>query len=177
MAQNGNFNERILDGNIKWNIRLIATQLRHAEKAKVRARSGYYKIAVILTLSIVEALVHALLVKKLGIVGSFSTGKIETYECSSLPKKFYPEDIELAICKQREEIIKISKNPNFSVLNNTCLKLSLFSNNLFQKVEWARKIRNKIHLQGLDRIDRSYNKRDLEKISGIMNDLLSLLKQ
>jgi HEPN domain-containing protein len=58
-------NDGALRANIEWHIDLIAIQIAHAKKVKGRARSGYYKIATILAASIVEALVHALLIKKL----------------------------------------------------------------------------------------------------------------
>jgi len=173
MPSNGATNEAILRANIEWHIQLIAIQVRHAEKVKGRARSGYYKLATLLIASIVEAIVHALLVRKLGIDGVISTGDYETYECSPLPKKFCPQD-DLVICKRRKEEIKLRKNPDFAILNHTCLKEQLFSKSFLNKVESVRKIRNKIHIQGLGHIDRSYTKNSVEKLSEVMNNLLNL---
>jgi len=173
MPSNAKPNESILRGNIEWHIELIAVQIRHAEKVKGRARSGYYKLATLLVASIVEAVVHALLIRKLGIDGVISTGDYETYECSLLPKTFCPQE-DLVICKRRSENIQMRKNPDFAVLNRACLKEKLLSEKLFKKVESVRKIRNKIHIQGLDYIDRSYTKNNLVKLADVMNSLLSL---
>ena len=47
--------------NVSWNLEQIAVQVGHAEKVKGRARSGYYKAAIILAASIVEALAYKIL--------------------------------------------------------------------------------------------------------------------
>jgi hypothetical protein len=72
--------EATLRQNIDWNIGLIATQVGHANSAKTRARSGYYKLAIIIAASIIEALVHLLLRRTVGDEGGISTGEKETYE-------------------------------------------------------------------------------------------------
>jgi hypothetical protein len=64
--------------NVNWNIELIATQLEHVQKAKGRARSGYYKLAVIIGASIVEAFVHVLLLNNIQDGEILKTGKRET---------------------------------------------------------------------------------------------------
>lgn len=166
-------NDETLRENIEWHIELIAIQIKHAEKVQGRARSGYYKIATILAASIIEALVHALLVKKLGADGVIVTDEKEVYECHPLPKKFYNDD-ELIIGKRREKKIRMVKNPDFAVLNNTCLKEKVYTNKFFKKVESIRKMRNKIHIQGLTYVDRSYTKKDVGNASDIIDHLLDL---
>lgn len=173
MPANETTNEAILRGNLKWHIELIAVQFRHAEKVKGRARSGYYKLATLLAASIVEAVVHALLVRKLGEDGVIATDEYETYECSSLPKKFCPQE-ELAICKKRKKEFKLKKNPDFAILNLACLRENLLSPRLFKEIESIRTVRNKIHIQGLDYIDRSYTKNKVGKLSEVMDNLLDL---
>jgi|GEM_PF-4522871 len=56
--------------NIAWNLKQVVIQLSHAHKVKGKARSGYYKIALMLDCSVVEALAHELsrrYLKDLGI--------------------------------------------------------------------------------------------------------------
>ena len=47
--------------NIHWNIDQIAVQQAQAEKVNGRAKSGYYKAAILLASSVVEALAYKLL--------------------------------------------------------------------------------------------------------------------
>ncbi|MCE9585062.1 hypothetical protein K8Q94_00350 [Candidatus Nomurabacteria bacterium] len=163
----------VLHANIEWHIELIAIQISHAKKVKGRARSGYYKMATILGATIVEGLVHAILQNKLGIDGVIFTGKKISYDCCELPKRFSEKE-QLAICKRKDEKIELKKNPDFAVLNNTCLKERLFSKEVFNRVEDVRKTRNKIHIQGLDHIDRSYTNNNVEKIAKTVNRLVDL---
>ena len=163
----------ILHSNIEWHIELIAIQINHAKKVKGRAKSGYYKLATILGASIVECVVHALLVNRLGNSGVIYTGGKIAYECQQLPKNFNDKH-ELAICKRKPETLELKKNPDFAVLNNACLKEEIFSKRIFNKVDVIRKNRNKIHLQGLKHIDRSYTIADIEKVSATISVLLDL---
>ncbi len=166
-------NEPTLRQNISWNLDLIAVQVRHAELAQTRGRSGYYKLAIITSASIIEALVHLLLRRHLGADGIVKTGDKECFECQALPATFNPPGSTLAICRQREVTISIDSNPDFGKMNKICFQYKIFTKSIFDNVENVRKIRNKIHLQGLDHIDRSYTKKDLGKVSKTMEHLLS----
>jgi hypothetical protein len=168
------FNEEALRVNVNWNIELMSVQIRHAQTVNGSARSGYYKVAVIIGASVVEALVHFLLLKKIGADGVITTGKFATYDCSSLPKNFC-DTASLVVCKKKEETFLLSKNPDFSVINNACLKEGIFKNTLFNKVDYVRKLRNKIHLQGLNQVDRSYTKTTVEKVAGVLATMLSMV--
>ena len=64
---------------------------------------------------------------------------------------------------------------DFKKVNEICFKLGVFSKKFFKKIEKIRNLRNKIHIQGLSNLDRSYTKKELEFISSIMNDLLGKL--
>ena len=165
-----------LRATINWHIELIAVQISHAQKVKGRARSGYYKMATILGATITEGLVHAILKKKLGADAIISTGKKITYECQPLPKKFSTGD-ELVIGRRKDEKIELKKNPDFSILNNTCLREGFFTERVFNKVEKVRKMRNKIHLQGLSHIDRSYTLNNVREVSGTVDALIDLYQR
>ena len=49
--------------NLIWNIKQITVQTAQAERVNGRARSGYYKVAIILVASVVEALAFKVLEK------------------------------------------------------------------------------------------------------------------
>ena len=53
----------VFDKNVEWNLVQIAVQVGHAEKVRTRARSGYYKSAIMLAAAIVEALAYKILEK------------------------------------------------------------------------------------------------------------------
>lgn len=160
--------------NVNWNLEQIAVQVGHAERVKGRARSGYYKAAIIITASIVEALAYSILEKN-------KTFKMpaEDWECRNshlLPETFTSSrGSRLSICERIQQKFSLTKFTDFKKVNEVCFKLKFFSKKLFAKIEKVRKLRNKIHIQGLDSIDRSYTKKELEFISSVMNELLNKL--
>lgn len=50
--------------NIYWNARLMVVQMDHASAVKTRAKSGYYKAAILVGGSVIEALIYMALRKK-----------------------------------------------------------------------------------------------------------------
>ena len=54
-------NSETFNKNVQWNLEQVAVQVGHAERVKARARSGYYKSAIILAAAITEALAYKLL--------------------------------------------------------------------------------------------------------------------
>jgi len=157
--------------NVEWNIDQIAVQVGHAENVRSRARSGYYKAAVIVAASVVEALAYRLLDQNKTL-----EMPLEDWECfssHSLPESHRSTDgFKFSICKRRQPRFELLKHTDFKKVNEVCLKLNLFTKKFFNKIERIRKLRNKIHIQGLDNIDRSYTKKQLEYISSVMNELL-----
>ena len=168
-------NTETFNQNVQWNLEQIAVQVGHAEQVKTRARSGYYKSAVILAAAIVEALAYKVLEKN-------NTLKMpmEDWHCvrsNFLPQQYKSDKGErLSICERTRFEFKLNKQTDFKKVNQVCLILKIFSKKLFNKIERVRKLRNKIHIQGLDNLDRSYTKSELEFISSIMNELLSKIQ-
>ena len=78
----------------------------------------------------------------------------------------------LAICKRRQPRFQLKTHTDFKAVNETCLKLSIFMRPFFKHIERVRETRNKIHLQNLDRVERSWTKRDLEMVSSVLNGLI-----
>src|SRR5258708_247859 len=142
-------NRKMLHANIEWHIKLVSAQVGHANKVKGRARSGYYKTVIILTATIVEAVLHALLVKKLGANGTIVTGDYEYNNAHLLPDKFNNGTDELVIARRHQKVLKMAKNPDFSAMNIACFKENIVNKRLHKKVDRVRKIRNRIHIQGL----------------------------
>lgn len=162
--------------NVQWNLEQVAVQVGHAERVRTRARSGYYKSAIILAAAIVEALAYKILEQ-----GNSLEMPLEDWQCvrSSFLSQQYKSNRgeRLSICERIKPKFKLSKQTDFKKTNEVCLALKIFSKKLFDKIEKIRKLRNKIHIQGLDNLDRSYTKSELEFISSAMNELLDKVKK
>ncbi len=160
--------------NIKWNLEQIVVQFRHAEKVKGRARSGYYKAAIMLAASVVEALAFKVL------SGSNLKMPLGDWQCKN--SSFLPEfcqsknGCKLSVCERNQTVFKLERNTDFKKVNEICLEIKIFSEQFFKKIEKVRILRNKIHIQGLGNIDRSYTKMELEFISSVMAELLNKLE-
>lgn len=158
--------------NINWNIDQIAIQFSQAEQVKGRARSGFYKAAIILTSSVIEALAFKLLEQTDKIM------PLDDWRCNEsllLPTQYTNNGSRLSLCKRTQNTFQLTKHTDFKKVNEVSLKLGLFSKKFFTKIEKIRKLRNKIHIQGLDNIDRSYTRKELEAISSVMSELLNKL--
>lgn len=162
--------------NVQWNLEQIAVQVGHAERVKTRARSGYYKSAIILAAAIVEALAYKILEQN-----NSKEMPLENWQCvrsNLLPQQYKSERGErLSVCERMQPKFKLNKQTDFKKVNEICLALKIFSKKLFNKIEKVRKLRNKIHIQGLDNLDRSYTKSELEFISSVMNELLGKINE
>lgn len=161
--------------NINWNIDQISVQTSHAESVKGRARSGYYKAAIILAASVVEALAYRLLEVNQGKEMPFEDS--DCYESITLPASLLPDQAgyNLMICKRTKKRFKLESRTDFSKVINISFKLSLFSHKFKLKLDKIRELRNKVHIQGLKDTDRSYTKKELESVSYAINKLIELL--
>lgn len=161
--------------NVVWNLNLVSVQVAHAESVKGRARSGYYKVAIILASTIVEALAYTILENNRS-----RQMPLEDWKCQNsqyLSSIFVSRNGEkLSICERVRPIFNLNQQTDFKKVNEVCLKLSLYHKKLFRKIEKIRILRNKIHIQGLKNIDRSYRKQELEFVSSAIDDLLKLLR-
>ena len=171
-------NEKILLENVVWNIEQIAVQYKHATEVRGKARSGYYKISIILACSIVEALAYVLLQRAIARGIEMPVLKTEYFDCQLLPKCFISDNNgRLVICKKRTPIFKLDTLTTFKEVNIISKKVGLFSKRLrlYNKLERIRQMRNKIHLQGLGFVDKSYTRKDLEYVSSAIEALLKML--
>jgi hypothetical protein len=160
--------------NIQWNLEQVSVQSVLARKVKGRARSGYYKAAIIIASSVVEALAYKILSRE-------NTERMpwEDWKCiksNHLSPRYKSEDGNiLSICERIKPRFRLEKYTDFKKVNEVCFKLEIFSKRFFRKIEKIRELRNKIHIQGLDNIDRSYTRNELEYISSVINNLLDML--
>ena len=140
-----------------------------------RAKTGYYKVAILLEAAVVEALAHHILKIKIQGGASIPNGPWECYECYTLPQIYQQGVDKLAICKRRILVFRLTNKTDFAKVNKICKDLNIFSNSFFKKIERIRTMRNRIHLQGLDQIDRSYTMKQVDSVGYVINKLIDKL--
>ncbi|MDP4011780.1 MAG: hypothetical protein Q8P72_06165 [Candidatus Roizmanbacteria bacterium] len=156
--------------NVKWNIEQASIQFAQAGRVNGRERSGFYKASVMLAASVVEALAFKLLE-----TNNHREMPFDDWTCREsylLPEQYISDGSRLSICKRAQEKFELKKHTDFKKINEVCYKLNLFSDKFFEDIEKIRTLRNKIHIQGLEYVDRSYTKRELEFISSMIPLLL-----
>jgi hypothetical protein len=156
--------------NVKWNLEQVAVLVGHAESVKTRARSGYYKSAIMLASSVVEALAFKVLEKNSSL--AMPLGDLECTRSNILPQ-IYKSDMgeRLSICERKRKRFVLGRQTDFKKVNEVCFILKLFKKRLFNNIEKIRKLRNKIHIQSIGILDRSYTKKELEFISSVLLEL------
>lgn len=176
MPRNQN-NLEILKANVALHFEQISVQLSHADKVNGRAKSGYYKVAILLAAAAAEALAHAVLRAKLDNGATPPLGQWECFESHNLPLTHQPQRTNylLSICKRRQPIFRLTEKTDFARVNAVCKDLGVFSTSFYNKIERVRTLRNRIHLQSLTEVDRSYNKQKLDSIGFVINKLIDKL--
>src|SRR5258708_25409825 len=91
-----------LKSNIEWNIVQISLQINHANSVNGKAKSGYYRVSILLAAAVAGALAHTLLKDKLdgGMIPSDEGG--ECFETLALPDSHPPTNPRLTCCKRRK---------------------------------------------------------------------------
>ncbi len=142
-----------------------------ANKVKAKARSGYYKSGIIIASSVVEGLMYKKLEKGINTTKTLKSSHYKGYNI--LPKQFVSKDgNRICLCERIEEIFSLGKQTDFKRINETCLKLEIISKETFIKLEKIRQLRNKLHIQSLEKVDRSYTKKELEFVLRVLNKLM-----
>jgi hypothetical protein len=165
---------KVFSQNIAWNINQVIALSAQAENTKGRARSGYYKAAVIIAASIVEALCFKLLENNKHL-----KMPLEDYRCKNsqfLSENFISKEGErLSICERSRMVFQLDDRTDFKKTIDISQELKLLPKSLYNKIDKIRVMRNKIHLQGLESIDRSYKKSTVEYISSVIYKLLLMM--
>ncbi|MBI1908203.1 hypothetical protein HYS28_02175 [Candidatus Uhrbacteria bacterium] len=162
--------------NLNWNLRQAVLQVSHAKKVNTRARSGYYKAAALFLCSIVEAVAFYLLRKKLNALPSDKV-PLEPKECHeiyALPQSFSSPGIDLVVAKRYQKPFQLTQWTEFARVNEKCRQLGIISEPLFKRMEWARKLRNRYHLQGRHQTEQRWTMNDIERISKVLSALRAI---
>ncbi len=161
----------ILKTNIALTMQYII-ELNEISKKEINIKSFIYKTIIIYSASIIEAVLHYYLQNNI---------KKEILE-----KEWTYSDIRiLHEIKKNEQIIagrrfkkkiKIKKNIDFKKINEISLKFNIIDKIFFDKFEKVRKLRNRIHLSGLNNIDYNYNKKTLSFVFDSVREALDIIQ-
>jgi len=165
----------VLDKNVRVTIEGISVQIAHASNVRGKARTGYYKVAILLAASIVEALLFYFLEKKESENPNFfeSESIKITKPIHRLPNTELGSTMDLWIAKKEKVPFQI-KNATFMAMNRFCEEQKILNKRLVASLEYTRKKRNEIHLQTLNSTQQQFNAQILERIS---NTILLLYRK
>ncbi len=154
----------------------VAVQMAHARAVKGRARSGYYRVAFLLTASMVEAVLHDYIIAMCNHDKDLikKVRRMRASKGATALIKLHPEKMgttkELWICEiDREKIDKLS---SFSGMNDISLEMGIINKRLYSSLERIRKQRNEIHLQTLENANRKYTKQMVESAGKVFLNII-----
>lgn len=160
--------------NIKRRLTAVTVQVGHAEERGISnvAKSAYYRSATILVCTVVEGLVY-----KLARIATkreeLTVAEIEEYKrVHKIPRSVFGRD-DVVICRTHLKKVHIDDGGvTFKRLNDLLRKKKVINDEVFKQLEYVRKERNKLHLQGLEFSDTGYTKNKLNKATEPLEFLL-----
>jgi hypothetical protein len=165
----------VLDRHIELTITEIVAQLDHAESFKTRAKTGYYKVAIVLTVSILEALLYHYIERAVAKDPALTkhpkvrtTNHVHAQDLGTLNKYLAGSGHEFCMHRIEETDFELTHRTNLSMLTNFCYATGLIGKQLKDGIEYAQSKRNQIHLQGLTTTSYKYNGKMIDRIIGTM---------
>ena len=157
----------------------VFTLLHMASHYNTRSKTVYYKCAFILLASVVEALVYHFiechttqdptLIQKGDSTKLKSLQELHSSHTGSSKKLWLAEEVIMPAT-----FGDITKD--FNKMNDFCKKYLGISERLYKDLNYVRKKRNEIHLQGLTTASRSYTKVQINKAGTTMIKMLNELE-
>jgi hypothetical protein len=165
----------ILARNIVITLDEIVAQIEQADKVNTRAKTGYYKMAIYLSASIVEALLYHLIERAMGkdpkICEKVTAEEHKQVEQLNQLNRMHGSSKVFKICEIKTRDFKLGKTTMLKAMNDFCYETKLIDERLHKSIEYAGELRNKIHLQGLKTTERHFNSVMLNKV---FNNVLKL---
>ena len=128
--------------------------------------SSIHKDMILYTASIVEGCLHYCLQRYI-TTGSVVAGKVMPSDwITKNPKPLYEVSSTERIigATQVRSAEKLKNNTQFIVINKAARKASILTQELFDKANHLREMRNAIHLKGLRAVDDLYTKEDAQRV-------------
>lgn len=154
--------------NVKKRLTAIAVQIGQAEKRGISniAKSSYYRAATILTTTIIESVVFHLVKEDIKKTNNIFEKEVLHKQLHKLPKSLFNDVDGFYICQRIEKDVYIDdEGITFGKMNLHLKHKGIITQNEYKKLEFVRKERNKLHLQGLNKLDTGYTKKKFERIT------------
>jgi hypothetical protein len=163
--------------NIKRRFIDITVQVKHASKKGIsnQAKSGYYRFAILLACTISEGLLFRIIRQYLDKNGGNMGLATKYKEPHHIPPKYHNGNVVL--CIQEKLPILLSNQTKFSELIKFAHDKKVISNGENTNLEKVMRLRNRIHVQSLERRDNGYTKKKLDEIFNSINELVKIYNQ
>lgn len=149
-------------------------------KSSNSVKSSYYRSALILQYTIIEALTYELVKRSTANVGHVIGEKITHKQKQHIKGAVFSSSNDLCICEKIKSNILISDTNGDADFGKLIIYLKnhgLISKLEYKLIDWVRIERNKIHLQGLTIPDVGYNKLKLKKTNKILQILVTKISK
>ena len=160
--------------DIVFNYVLILFTLSEAKKYDAIIKSSFRKSVVIYTSSIIEAMILYLLKQKIKSEKIILSNEWKYFNIVPI-HKISNNPTEEVISGFRKNEIKNIESIDFYRMNDLCLKHKSIDEELFNEVNEARKLRNRLHIGGLKEVERNFNSSDLKFIFMVAEKVKNLL--
>jgi len=138
-----------------------------------------YKDMIVCTGSVIESCLHFCLKKYFELEKIKSTDVMPCEWKNKICKKVYDialEKSEVCTIIRQKKPVKLTDITQFKDINTACKKAEILNNELYEKAEYIRDQRNKIHLTGMMIIDDFYTENDAKIVFAYAKDLLTNIK-
>jgi len=164
--------------NVGMRMTAIGIYIHESQKEGINtvAKSAYYRSAVILTCTLIEGLVYHLVQHESSSEDNI-VKRIKEYKnkCKISPSFFNQNDVFLVLESCKDVCIG-EEGVTFQDLNRYLKRSNKITDKEYNKLEYARKERNKIHVQSLNVPDVGYTKRKINKMTNILILLIDKIK-
>ena len=132
--------------------------------------SSFRKTIIINTASIIEALLQWKLKNKVKAEKIELSQEWKFYDVKILHKISASEEVVGA--KRRRGKKQVSKL-DFVRIIDLCVKHKIVTNQFSKELHKVRELRNRLHLGGLEEVEREYTKKDLNFVFGVVEGVIS----
>jgi hypothetical protein len=167
----------ILARNMKVTIGDVIVQYQQAQKVQTRARTGHYKVAILLMASVVEALLYDIIDTKCAANPAlWKTIQYKRYtKLHTIVGTKIGVSKDLYICREDIVDFQLGKKAMLEQMNIFCRDAKIISLKQSLEIEYVMRKRNEIHLQGLASVNRTYTAAMLDRVAKIARELFDIV--
>lgn len=166
------------DDNLRkhmWDaMEFIADLLTVSDRFPNDKKNYFYKTCILYSASLIESNIHFCILKLW-----FTEYKSSNWSYKLIKELHVCDDwIKIMSWKREKEMISINWTIDFNVLNSFAYKTAwIYNENMFNKIDKIRKLRNQIHLMKLEDIDRTFSQNQLNEVFDTSRELFKLIEK